>query len=93
MPSGIAINRAFENRLTSVQLRIAIMGKAERAMKLGDEVGGHLVSGHVDGMVKIISVNNEGDARRFTLEAYQYFISRWARTRDSRSKYRAWFTS
>lgn len=41
----------------------------ERAMRLGDEIGGHLVSGHVDGLAKIIKVESEGDATRFTLNA------------------------
>lgn len=41
----------------------------ERSLKIGDELGGHLVSGHVDGVAKIISVEEEGDAVRFTLEA------------------------
>jgi len=41
----------------------------ERSLKIGDELGGHLVSGHVDGMTKIIAVESEGDATRFTLEA------------------------
>lgn len=43
----------------------------ERSLKLGDEMGGHLVSGHVDGQVEIVSVTEEGDARRFQLEAPQ----------------------
>lgn len=41
----------------------------ERAMRLGDEIGGHLVSGHVDGLAEIIHVESEGDATRFTLRA------------------------
>lgn len=41
----------------------------ERSLKIGDELGGHLVSGHVDGVTKIIAVDEEGDAVRFTLEA------------------------
>ncbi len=41
----------------------------ERSLKIGDELGGHLVSGHVDGIAKIISVEEEGDAVRFTLDA------------------------
>lgn len=41
----------------------------ERSLKIGDELGGHLVSGHVDGVANIVSVDNEGDATRFTLEA------------------------
>ena len=41
----------------------------ERAMKVGDELGGHIVSGHVDGMAEIVSRTEEGDAVRFRLEA------------------------
>ncbi len=38
----------------------------ERALKLGDELGGHLVSGHVDGVVEIRSCGRDGDSVRFT---------------------------
>ncbi len=41
----------------------------ERSLKIGDELGGHLVSGHVDGVAKIIAVDEEGYAVRFTLDA------------------------
>ncbi|MEL6921834.1 MAG: riboflavin synthase [Pseudomonadota bacterium] len=41
----------------------------ERAMKVGDEYGGHMVSGHVDGLADIIDVKAEGDAKRFFLRA------------------------
>ncbi|MFI0843235.1 riboflavin synthase [Mesorhizobium sp. IMUNJ 23232] len=41
----------------------------ERALKIGDELGGHIVSGHVDGMAEIVVREDEGDAVRFTLEA------------------------
>jgi riboflavin synthase len=37
----------------------------ERALKVGDELGGHLVSGHVDGVGEIVSIMPEGDSRRF----------------------------
>lgn len=40
----------------------------ERAMKAGDEFGGHMVSGHVDGMARIIARESEGEAVRFTIE-------------------------
>lgn len=39
----------------------------ERALKLGDELGGHLVSGHVDGIAEITKIENEGDSTRVTL--------------------------
>lgn len=43
----------------------------ERAMKAGDEYGGHMVSGHVDGMAQIIKKTAEGEATRFHLQAPQ----------------------
>ena len=41
----------------------------ERALKMGDELGGHLVSGHVDGTATIVARKDEGEAMRFTLQA------------------------
>jgi riboflavin synthase len=41
----------------------------ERAMKAGDEFGGHMVSGHVDGKAVIVAREPEGEAVRFRLEA------------------------
>ena len=41
----------------------------ERALAVGDRLGGHMVSGHVDGIGEVLEVRDEGDARivRFTL--------------------------
>ena len=36
----------------------------EQSLKLGDELGGHIVSGHVDGLAKLESVSQEGDSHR-----------------------------
>ncbi|PZQ61896.1 MAG: riboflavin synthase [Sphingomonas taxi] len=36
----------------------------ERAMKLGDELGGHIVTGHVDGVAAVEDVSGEGDSKR-----------------------------
>ncbi|MEE9314844.1 MAG: riboflavin synthase [Rhizobiaceae bacterium] len=41
----------------------------ERALKIGDELGGHIVSGHVDGMAEIIKIKQEGEASRYTVRA------------------------
>ena len=41
----------------------------ERALKMGDELGGHIVSGHVDGLGKILSITPDGDSMRFVIEA------------------------
>jgi riboflavin synthase len=39
----------------------------ERSLRLGDELGGHLVSGHVDGVARIAAITPEGGSLRFTL--------------------------
>ena len=45
----------------------------ERALKIGDELGGHIVSGHVDETAEILSVSPEGEAVRFTFRAPKAF--------------------
>ncbi|WBU65157.1 riboflavin synthase [Paracoccus aerodenitrificans] len=41
----------------------------ERALKVGDELGGHIVSGHVDGVAEIVEMRDEGDSTRIVFEA------------------------
>jgi riboflavin synthase len=41
----------------------------ERALRVGDELGGHIVSGHVDGVAEVVSVTEEGDSTRVRLRA------------------------
>jgi riboflavin synthase len=41
----------------------------ERALALGEELGGHLVTGHVDGRARIVARQPDGHSVRFTLEA------------------------
>jgi riboflavin synthase len=39
----------------------------ERALKVGDELGGHIVTGHVDGLGEITDITAEGDSHRITI--------------------------
>ena len=41
----------------------------ERAARLGDEMGGHIVSGHVDGLGEVLSVTPEGGSHRLRIRA------------------------
>jgi riboflavin synthase len=41
----------------------------ERALKVGDELGGHIVSGHVDGVADLVEMVEEGDSTRMVFEA------------------------
>jgi riboflavin synthase len=50
----------------------------ERALKAGDELGGHIVSGHVDAVARILDVRADGESRRMLFEvpsAYARFIA------------------
>ncbi|TJW44793.1 MAG: riboflavin synthase, partial [Mesorhizobium sp.] len=54
---------------TAIDWRSGTRINLERALRIGDELGGHIVSGHVDGTAEIVARKEEGDAVRFTLEA------------------------
>jgi riboflavin synthase len=41
----------------------------ERSLKVGEEIGGHIVSGHVDGVGEVVSVTPEGDSVRYKIKA------------------------
>jgi riboflavin synthase len=41
----------------------------ERALKVGDELGGHIVTGHVDAVATVVAVTPEGDSTRIEIEA------------------------
>lgn len=42
---------------------------AEKALRLGDAVGGHLMAGHVDGLAELIAIEAQGAGAEWTLEA------------------------
>ena len=77
LPEGGSNERWFEVEAWEEALRLTTASgwqagtriNLERALKIGDELGGHIVSGHVDGMATIVARKDEGDAVRFTLEA------------------------
>lgn len=54
----------------------------ERSLRVGDELGGHIVSGHVDGVAKIVSVTQDGESRRFLFEAPEH-LSRYIAPKGS----------
>ena len=54
-------------RTTVAQWRAGKKINLERALKIGDELGGHLVSGHVDGVARLVKRENLGDTARMRL--------------------------
>lgn len=57
-------------RLTTLaDLHVGSRVNLERSLRIGDELGGHLVQGHVDGTATIVDRVEEGGAVRFVIEA------------------------
>ena len=77
LPDDGANERWFEVEAWEEALRLTTIAgwregtrvNLERALKIGDELGGHIVSGHVDGKAEILSVEPEGEAVRIRLRA------------------------
>jgi riboflavin synthase len=71
---GSSIDRWFavtasEETLSKTNLGVWQVGRRvnlERPLRVGDELGGHIVSGHVDGTAEILSVAPEGESVRMT---------------------------
>ena len=76
----------FEVNISAETLSKTVLGEwkagrpvnLERALKVGDELGGHIVSGHVDGVADVVGVVPEGDSLRVTFrvpDGLQRFIA------------------
>lgn len=65
----LAFDASAETRARSVlgDWRVGTRVNLERALKVGDELGGHIVSGHVDGVAEVVTRAPEGDSLRFTI--------------------------
>jgi riboflavin synthase len=57
------------SRSTLGAWRVGTPVNLERSLKLGDELGGHLVAGHVDGVGRLLTERPEGDSIRLVFEA------------------------
>ena len=70
-PSWFAADVSAETlaRTTMADWRVGTPVNLERALKVGDELGGHLVSGHVDGVATEVSRAAEGDSLRLAYTA------------------------
>lgn len=62
-------------RSTLKDWRVGTGINLERALKAGDELGGHLVSGHVDAVAEIVERRAEGDSQRFTFRVPDAFAA------------------
>jgi riboflavin synthase len=71
--------KSFAADVSNESLALTTLGKLkagdgvnlEKALRLADRLGGHLVSGHVDGVGKVVSVTPDGRSQRWTFEVPQ----------------------
>jgi riboflavin synthase len=75
--AGLGADRTFEVDVSNETASRTTLGSwkegtrinLERPLALGDELGGHLVTGHIDGVVRIVERRPDGESARFALEA------------------------
>ncbi|MGE0109242.1 MAG: riboflavin synthase [Bdellovibrionales bacterium] len=70
MPKGFKVQLSTEtvSVTTAKGWDVGTRINLERALCAGDELGGHIVTGHVDGLAKIIAITPEKDSLRFSFE-------------------------
>lgn len=68
---AVSVSKETQDRTTIGDWAKGTPVNLEKALKVGDELGGHIVSGHVDGVVRILSIKPENDSRRFEFEMPQ----------------------
>src|ERR1051326_6179158 len=59
------------SRTTVGGWRVGDKVNLERPMRVGDELGGHIVTGHVDGVAEIVRMTPEGESVRMTFQLPQ----------------------
>jgi riboflavin synthase len=77
--TGTAPRNWFEVEISAETVAVTAIGRnawapgkrlnLERALKVGDELGGHIVSGHVDGVAEVLALTDEGDSTRVRFRA------------------------
>jgi riboflavin synthase len=57
------------SRTTVAEWILGSLVNLERPVRVGDELGGHIVTGHIDGIAELVRVAPEGESTRMTFEA------------------------
>lgn len=70
---GVDVSAETLSKTTLGQWELGTTINLERSLKLGDELGGHMVSGHVDDVAEIVSIIEEGDSRRLKIKVPDNF--------------------
>ncbi len=70
-PDWFAVSVSGETvaRSTAAHWQTGSRINLERPLRVGDELGGHMVTGHVDGVGTVVAISEEGDSHRVSIEA------------------------
>ena len=69
----VQVSQETLSKTTAVHWKTGSNINLEAALRAGDELGGHLLSGHVDGVARVVSRTPEGDSIRFQFEVPETF--------------------
>ena len=64
----VEISSESLSKTNSKSWKIGSMLNLERSLRLGDELGGHIVSGHVDGVAKVLTIKEIGDSTKIEFD-------------------------
>ena len=70
---AVQVSAETLSRSTLKDWRVGSRINLERALRAGDELGGHIVSGHVDAVAEIVERRREGDSERFAFRVPDEF--------------------
>jgi riboflavin synthase len=70
---AVQVSAETLSRSTLKEWRVGSRINLERALKAGDELGGHIVSGHVDAVAEIVERRQDGDSERFAFRVPDAF--------------------
>ena len=69
----VRISQETLSKTTAIHWREGARINLEPSLKMGDELGGHLVSGHIDGLVRVAEVTAAADSKRYVFEVPKAF--------------------
>ena len=66
---AVTVSAETHSKTTLGDWKVGDAVNLERSLRVGDELGGHIVTGHVDGVARVLSISPEGESVRMEFEA------------------------
>ena len=72
---GVDVSNETRSKTTLDDWRPGMKLNLERSLRAGDELGGHIVTGHIDGVATITGIADDGESRRIQFEAPEHLAA------------------